>query len=70
MLDRNKERIIKFYKLNGDNLELVEVVAKIVPNSGTYYKFTVMDKDNKSVVAKIDDLHTRSRWNSSEWAQR
>ena len=68
ILDRNKEKIINFYKLSGEDLELIEVMVKINPESGTYYKFTVRDQDKKTVVAKVDDLHTRSRWDAKQWA--
>lgn len=70
ILERNKEKIISFYKLEGDELQLVEVMAKVIPESGTYYKFTVMDRNRKAVIAKIDDLHSRPRWSAQEWIQR
>lgn len=53
--------------MSGSDLELLEVAAKIVPDSGTYYKFTVMDREKKTAVAKVDELHTRSSWNANSW---
>ena len=48
----------------------MEVMAKIVPESGTYYKLTVMDGNRKTVTAKVDDLHSKPKWSPEQWVQK
>jgi len=45
------------------------VSAKIIHDSGAYYKFTLLDANKKSAIVKVDDLHTRARWDGAQWAQ-
>lgn len=45
-------------------------MAKVIPDSGSYYKFTVMDSNKKTAIAKIDDLHSKPRWNAQEWVDK
>lgn len=43
-------------------------MMKIIPDSGAYYKFTVIDKNKKAFLVKIDNLHSRPKWNAIDWA--
>jgi hypothetical protein len=45
-------------------------MAKVIPESGTYYKLTVMDRNKKRVIAKVDDVHSRPKWSSQEWVEK
>lgn len=68
MLERSKDKLASFYKLEG-NIELLEVAAKVIPDSGTYYKFTVIDENKKTAILKVDELHSRSKWDAAQWAE-
>lgn len=52
------------------SIKLDGVYMKVIPDSGTYYKFEVSDDYKKKAIFKLDRVNTRPVWNSSEWVQK
>lgn len=40
---------------------------KVIPDSGTYYKYLLKDANGKRVTVKIDDVHPQREWSTEEW---
>lgn len=57
--------MIDFYQLDGSDLKLCSVAAKVIPQSGTYYLFTVTDKNGKEATFKVDDVHAKASWKAT-----
>lgn len=69
LVNRHQEKIHKFYSMTG-KLSVIDAQMKVIPDSGTYYKFLIKDAKDKQAYFKIDEVHPQANWNTEEWKEK
>lgn len=59
LLAKHKDLICASYKIEGGELKILEVEAKIGEHTGVYYRMTIRDSNRKTYKIKIEKPKTQ-----------